>query len=185
MTDPSAIDRLRAIIRRKSFRNDREFTLASGAKSKLYFNMKPSMFDAEGAALIASAVLERTGDADYVAGLEMGAVPIVAQVVMLASLEGKPLAGFFVRKTPKSHGTQALIDGLAEGETLAGKRVLVLEDVTTSGGSAIKAVETIRAAGAQVDRVLTIIDRQEGATAAMQQAGLKLEPLLTAADFTA
>ncbi|RME68462.1 MAG: hypothetical protein D6782_01085, partial [Alphaproteobacteria bacterium] len=142
-------DRLAAIIRAKSFRNDREFTLASGRRSTVYFNMKPTMFDPEGAALIARLVLDALGDADYVAGLEMGAVPIVAQVAMMSHLtsrpstgaEGRPVAGFFVRKRPKDHGTQNLIDGLGEGVTLAGARVAVLEDVTTSGGSALQAAQ--------------------------------------------
>lgn len=183
--DAAARARLEAIIREKSFRNDREFTLASGRRSTLYFNMKSTMFDAEGSGLIARLMLARLGgDADYVAGLEMGAVPLVAQLVMLSGLEGRPVGGFFVRKKPKEHGTQALIDGLGEGVSLAGKRVLVLEDVTTSGGSAVKAVAAIRDAGATVQRVLSIVDRQEGAEEAMAQAGLTLDALFRAADFT-
>lgn len=184
-SDSAARARLAAIIREKSFRNDREFTLASGRRSTLYFNMKPTMFDPEGAGLLARLMLARLGgDADYVAGLEMGAVPLVAQLVMLSGLEGRPVGGFFVRKKPKEHGTQALIDGLGEGVSLAGKRVLVLEDVTTSGGSAVKAVAAIRDAGAMVQRVLSIVDRQEGAAEAMAQAGLTLDALFRAADFT-
>jgi orotate phosphoribosyltransferase len=88
-----------------------------------------------------------------------------------------------VRKQAKVHGTKSLIEGLPDGESLKGKRVVVVEDVTTTGGSAVKAAEAVRAEGAEVVGVVTVIDRQEGAGEAFAATGLTLTPILTLADF--
>ena len=177
--------RLIEIVRQKSFSNDREITLASGRKSMLYFNMKPTMMDPEGAAIMSELILDKLDGvpADYVGGLEMGAVPIVSMVSPASFRRGRPLHAFFVRKQPKGHGTQSLVEGLAPGETLNGKTVVVFEDVTTTGGSALKAAQVAREAGATVDTVLTLLDRQEGAKEALAGEGLKLLSLLAANDF--
>jgi orotate phosphoribosyltransferase len=185
----SARGRLIAIIKERSFQSGREIKLASGRTSTYYFNMKPTMLDAEGAHLVATLILDAIAglDADLIGGLEMGAVPIasaVAAVSHSASKEGgKPVNAFFVRKQAKEHGTRSLIEGLPDGESLKGKRVVIVEDVTTTGGSAIKAAETARAEGADVVGVVTVIDRQEGAADAFAAAGLTLTPILTLADF--
>src|SRR3981081_1743977 len=133
--------RLAEIIRRRSFGRG-EITLASGRKSDFYFNLKPTMLDAEGAALLAELTLEalRDDNVDYVGGLEMGAVPIAGAIAQLSWLKGPPTAAFFVRKKPKEHGARLAVEGLANGETLQGKRVVIVEDVTTTGGSPIKAL---------------------------------------------
>ena len=177
--------RLIEIVRKKSFSNDREITLASGRKSMLYFNMKPTMMDPEGAAIISELILDRLEGvpADYIGGLEMGAVPIVSMVGPASFRRGRPLQAFFVRKQAKGHGTQSLVEGLAPGDTLKGKTVVVFEDVTTTGGSALKAAQISREAGATVDTVLTLLDRQEGAKEALAAEGLSLMSILTAADF--
>ena len=93
------------------------------------------------------------------------------------------MAAFFGRKQAKEHGTQSLVEGLPKGETLKGRRVVILEDVTTTGGSAMKAIEAVRADGAVVERVITIVDRLEGAAGTFETAGIAFEPILTAADF--
>jgi orotate phosphoribosyltransferase len=185
MTADSKKARLIAIVRKKSFSNDREITLASGRKSTLYFNMKPTMMDPEGASLTADLIVDALAGrkVDYVGGLEMGAVPIVSMVSPASYNRGTPIRAFFVRKTAKGHGTQALIEGLAPGEALQGKHVVVVEDVTTTGGSAMKAAVAAREAGATVDTVLTLLDRQEGAAEALAEQGLELLSLLTAQDF--
>ena len=177
--------RLIEIVRQKSFSNDREITLASGRKSMLYFNMKPTMMDPEGSAIISEMVIDELDgvDVDYVGGLEMGAVPIVSMVSPASFRRGRPLKAFFVRKQAKGHGTQSLIEGLAPGDTLQGKSVVVFEDVTTTGGSALKAAQAAREAGAKVDTVLTLLDRQEGAKEALAAGRLGLMSLLTAGDF--
>jgi orotate phosphoribosyltransferase len=178
--------RLIAIIKQRSFQSGREVKLASGRTSTYYFNMKPTMLDAEGGHLVASLILDAIAGmrADLVGGLEMGAVPIAAAVAAVSHSTGTPVNAFFVRKQAKEHGTQSLIEGLPAGDTLRGKRVVIVEDVTTTGGSAIKAAETVRAAGAEVVGVVTVVDRQEGAGDAFAAARLTLTPLLTLADFT-
>lgn len=177
--------RLIEIIKARSFTTGGETKLASGRTSSFYFNMKPTMLHPEGAYLIGTLVAAALeGEAvDMVGGLEMGAVPIATAVAAVSHTRGRPLAAFLVRKQAKEHGTQSLVEGLPNGETLAGKRVVVVEDVTTTGGSAMKAVAAVRADGANVVRVMTIVDRMEGAAAAFATAGLAFTPLLTLDDF--
>ncbi len=180
-------EKLFDIISRRSFRSGREFTLASGRKSTVYFNLKPAMLDPDGARLIGAALAERAAalGADYVGGLEMGAVPLVTATAAMSAVAGRPVRAVFVRKAAKDHGTKSLIEGLAEGESLAGKRVVVVEDVTTTGGSSIKAVAVLREAGATVEDVVTVVDREEGATEAFTATGIALHALYRKSDFAA
>jgi orotate phosphoribosyltransferase len=97
--------------------------------------------------------------------------------------KGRPLPGFFVRKQVKEHGTQSLVEGLVKGETIRGKRVVIVEDVTTTGGSSLKAAEAVKAEGGSVVCVMTIVDRLEGAGETFARAGIRFEPLLTVQDF--
>ncbi|MFA5955292.1 orotate phosphoribosyltransferase [Hyphomicrobium sp.] len=177
--------RLIELIKLRSFQEGPEFKLASGKTSTFYFNMKPTMLDSEGAYLVASLILDQLQgtEADFVGGLEMGAVPIASSVAAVAFTEGRNLSAFFVRKQAKEHGTQSLVEGLAKGESMSGKKVVVVEDVTTTGGSALKAAEALKTAGADIVRVITIVDRLDGAAETFANAGLKFEPLLTLADF--
>jgi orotate phosphoribosyltransferase len=184
-SDPKAArERLKAIIAKRSFGLG-EVTLVSGRKSHFYFNLKPTMLDAEGAALLAQLALDALASEriDYVGGLEMGAVPICGAIAALSALAGKPISAFFVRKKPKEHGAKLAIEGLAPGESLKGKRVAVIEDVTTTGGSALKAVEAARDAGAEIVLVLTMVDRQEGAAETFKKAGLPFRSLYRAEEF--
>ena len=185
IADPKAARaRLRDIIAKRSFGRG-EITLASGRKSDFYFNLKPTMLDAEGAALLAQLTLDALAseELDYIGGLEMGAVPIAAAASAVSALTSSPVHAFFVRKQPKEHGAKLLIEGLMKGESLEGKRVAVIEDVTTTGGSAMKAIEAAKDAGAEVALVFTMVDRQEGATENFQQAGIKFVSLFTADEF--
>lgn len=175
--------RLTQIVTARSFRRG-DFTLASGRKSSLYFNLKPTMMDPEGAHLIATAMLDLLPPGvEYVGGLEMGAVPLAASCAAISHAEGRPVRSFFVRKQAKEYGAKAQVEGLADNESLSGRTVAMLEDVTTTGGSVIKAAEMVRAAGGTVDTVITVVDRQEGAEAALTEAGLTLKAVLTAKDF--
>jgi orotate phosphoribosyltransferase len=142
------------------------------------------MFHPEGAARVARLILDRLQGlpVDYIGGLEMGAVPLVAQVNVLSHETGRPLPGFFVRKNVKDHGTRRVIEA---ADDLRGKNVVILEDVTTTGGSAMQAVEAARSAGANVILVLSIVDREEGATAFYQQAGVPFGSLFRASEFLA
>ena len=185
LPDPlAARARLAEIIRAKSFGRG-EITLASGRKSNFYFNMKPTMLDPEGAALIAQLTLDalERERLDFVGGLEMGAVPIAGAIAAFSALAGKPLPAFFVRKKPKEHGAKLQVEGLAPGTTLKGKRVAVIEDVTTTGGSAMKAVDAARDAGAEVALVFTLVDRQEGAAEVFAAAKLAFRALFRAEEF--
>jgi orotate phosphoribosyltransferase len=185
---PAPLDderRLRDIIARRSFKTAGEFTLASGRKSSVYFNMKPTMLYPEGARLIGKLVAlhaARLG-VDLMGGLEMGAVPLVAAAAAMSAEEHRPVQAIFIRKAAKDHGTMALVEGLADGESLAGKRVLVVEDVTTTGGSSMKAVAVLRQAEAIVTDVLTIVDREEGATKAFADQAISLHALFRKSDF--
>ena len=176
--------RLADIIRQRSFGRG-EITLASGRKSDFYFNLKPTMLDPEGAALLAELTYEALKDdqLDYIGGLEMGAVPLAGAIAQLSWLKGHPIAAFFVRKKPKEHGARLAIEGLAKGESLEGKRVVVVEDVTTTGGSAMKVVEALREVRADVALVLTMVDREEGASDTFAQAGLPFRSIYKASEF--
>jgi orotate phosphoribosyltransferase len=179
--------RLIEIIRARSLARGTPVRLTSGAQSSFYFDMKPTVFDPEGAALVAGLVLEqlRRDGAGVVGGLEMGAVPIVACVVQLSFLvpASPRVQGFFVRKAAKEHGTRKLLEGVAAGIALAGKRAVIVEDVTTTGNSALAAVAAAREAGLEVGTVVTIVDRLEGAEANFARHGLALRALTTARDY--
>jgi orotate phosphoribosyltransferase len=177
--------RLIEIVRERSFSSGGEIKLVSGRTSSFYFNMKPTMLDAEGAHLIAILILEALEGAavDLIGGLEMGAVPLATAVAVASHAKGRPLQAFFVRKQAKEHGAKKLVEGLAPNESLAGKRVAILEDVTTTGGSAMKAIEAVKAEGALIERVITVVDRLEGAAGSFKAAGIPFTAILTATDF--
>lgn len=181
---PDERARLVALIRERSFRTGK-FTLASGRESNLYFNLKPTLMLPEGAFLAARGLLALTADADpdFAGGLELGAVPILGAMAAVSFAAGKPLPTFFVRKQPKEHGTKLAIEGLAEDQTLAGKRVVMVDDVTTTGGSTLKAIESARAEGAIVDHAVSVVDREEGAAENLAAIGVSLRSVLRAGDF--
>lgn len=182
MTDiTGAHARLFEIVRTKSFVRG-HVVLASGKESDHYFDMKPTMFDPEGAELLATLISARIAEtsADIVGGLEMGAVPLITPISIAARRAGRSLPGFFVRKTVKDHGTRKLVEGLSD---VAGKRVAIVEDVTTTGGSAMKAVAALQAAGATIDLVISILDREEGAAKLYADAGIPFASLFRASEF--
>ena len=151
------------------------FTLASGRSSHHYVNCKPVSLSGTGLALLGALMLEQVeAEARAVAGLTLGADPLVSAVAMRAALEGRELNALIVRKEAKGHGTGAWLEGpLPE----PGSTITVLEDVVTTGGSSLKAVKQLREAGYTVNRVVTIVDRQEGGIEAMTAAGLELRSL--------
>jgi orotate phosphoribosyltransferase len=176
--------RLLDIIAKRSFGRG-EITLASGRKSNFYFNLKPTMLDPEGAALLAELTYEAVKDDgfDYIGGLEMGAVPLAGALAQLSWMKGHPIAAFFVRKKPKDHGAKLSVEGLTKDENLNGKRVVIVEDVTTTGSSAIKAADAVREAGGEVALVLTMVDREEGAVETFRDAGIPFRSLFRASEF--
>ena len=152
-----------------------EYTLSSGKKSEHYVNCKPVTLSARGITL-ASLLMLKEVDTPYVAGLTLGADPLVSGVALVSALENKMVNALIVRKEAKGHGTQAWIEGLLPPEKT---EITVLEDVITTGGSSIEAVKRIRDVGYKVNRVVSIIDRQENgeADAAMKWADLELVSL--------
>ncbi|HLY05275.1 MAG TPA: orotate phosphoribosyltransferase [Rhizomicrobium sp.] len=172
------------LIRHRSFRQGR-FTLSSGRESSLYFNLKPTMMHPRGAYLCARAFLTRirTEHADYVGGLEMGAVPVIGSLAALSEAEGNPVPTFFVRKAAKAHGTREVIEGLGPDESLAGKRVLVLDDVATTGNAILQAASALRASHAILEAALVLVDREEGAAETLRRDGIRLLSVFRAENF--
>jgi len=152
-----------------------QFTLASGRSSEHYVNCKPVSLSGLGLALLGQLLLPHVEpDAVAVAGLTLGADPLVSAVALRAALVGRPLDALIVRKEAKGHGTGAWLEGPLPAQ---GASITVLEDVVTSGGSALKAVRQLRQEGYTVRRVVAIVDRQEGGGAALAEAGLELHSL--------
>jgi orotate phosphoribosyltransferase len=170
--------RLLAIIREKSFLTEGgPFKLASGGTSDYYLDMKPTMFSPEGINLIADIVygmLREDRGVEAVGGLELGAVPI-ANAVSMRSFSERPIDAFVVRKEKKDHGTAKKIDG----NFRANSNVVLFEDVTTRGGSVMEAVHAVRARGATVGKIITIVDRLEGAAENLAKEGIALEAVFT------
>ena len=176
--------RLADIVYDRSFGRGK-IVLSSGKESDFYFDMKPSMLDPEGASLIAKQILAevKAVDGEYIGGMEMSAVAITGAVCQHSYEQGTPVHGFFVRKEAKAHGARKKIEGLSKGESLKGKRVVVVDDVTTSGDSALKAVEACIEAGAQVVLVISIVDREDGAAESFKARDIPFKALLAASEF--
>jgi len=156
-----------------------EFTLSSGRSSEHYVNCKPVTLSGRGLTLTSMMLLGCIEeDSAAVAGLTLGADPLVSGVAVVSALDRKTLNALIVRKEPKGHGTKVWIEGPPPPE---GSKITVLEDVITTGGSAIQAVKRIRDAGYTVNRVVSIVDRQEDGEAdtAMKLAGLELYSLFS------
>ena len=150
-----------------------DFALSSGQRSSYYINGKQVSLHPQGALAIGRILLsELPTDTQAVAGLTLGADPIVSAVSVISAYEDRPIPALIVRKEPKGHGTRAYI----EGPSLpSGSLVVVLEDVVTTGQSALKAVERLRQVGYRVDQVMALVDRQQGGAELYQSAGLKFQ----------
>ena len=178
-------EQLTAILAERSARQG-EFTLASGARSTLYIDARVTAMSPDGLALIGPLGLAAIVDAgwwvvDSVGGLTLGADPVSYAIAYASALAGTPVRAFTVRKEVKGHGTGKLI----EGPFREGDRVVVIEDVITSGGSALRAVDAVASAGAVVVGVLSLVDRQEGGRERIESAGYSVRALVTAAEIVA
>jgi|TARA_B100001250_G_scaffold320145_1_gene283044 orotate phosphoribosyltransferase len=157
-----------------------EYTLSSGKKSEHYVNCKPVTLSGRGLTL-ASLLMLMHVETDVVAGLTLGADPLVSGVSLVSALDKRMVNGLIVRKEAKGHGTGAWIEGPLPSE---GSKITVLEDVVTTGGSALKAVEKLRDAGYKVERVVALVDRQEGGRDAIVEAGLELCSIFSLKEIT-
>ena len=181
MYDSSA---LKSMILEKSLRFG-DFTLSSGKKATFYLDCRQITLDSVGAKLIGEGILDLLRQEKTlpkaVGGMSIGADPITAAVITVAAYEGVPMKGFMVRKQSKDHGTGKFV----EGPLLANDHVVIVEDVVTTGGSSLEAIERVEAVGAVVDGVIAIIDRQEGGAEAFRARGYSLRSLFTIRDFIA
>ena len=171
---------LQQLVRDKALKFG-DFTLASGKQAKFYLDCRQITLDAQGARLIGEGMLDLLGDnmPARVGGMAIGADPITAAILTLAGIRNVPLRGVMVRKEPKQHGTGKLV----EGPFQPGESIVIVEDVVTTGGSSLKAIEHCEAAGLKVERVLAIIDRLEGGREAFAARGYELTTLFTIRDF--
>lgn len=171
--------RLAEIIIRKSFqyRENPLFTLASGRTSNYYFNCKPTTLDPEGMNLIGNIIFDMLEDSKVTAtgGLTLGADPIANAISVISYQRGRPIKSFIVRKEVKAHGTKNKI----EGNVNKGERVAILDDVITTGGSTIAAIEKARDYGLVIDRVITLIDREEGGKENIEKYVSNVYPVFT------
>ncbi len=171
-------DRLKELFRDRALQFG-DFTLASGKKSTYYVNSKKVLFHAEAITLLGEQLYDATKDLDFqaIGGLEVGAIPMAAAALTAFHRAGRHLEGFFVRKQAKEHGSKERL----EGQVKAGDKVVVIDDVLTTGGSVVQAIEAVEALGASVVRVVCICDRLQGAREAL--AKYDFRPLFTIRDF--
>ncbi len=172
--------RLLELVQRDAFQTG-EFTLASGQKSHYYIDGRLLTLSSDGAHVLAQVILamiegERI---DAVGGMTMGADPIIGAVLAVADLQGRELAGFICRKEQKQHGTGRQV----EGNLQPGHRVLMVEDVVTTGGSTLRAMDAVEAAGGEVIRVIAMVDRLAGASEAFEKRGVRFTPIFTVKDL--
>lgn len=158
-----------------------DFTLASGKQASFYLDCRKVTLDARGALLIGAGMLELLADdmPPLVGGMAIGADPITGSILTLAGTRKLALRGIIVRKEAKAHGTGKFV----EGPYQAGEKVVIVEDVVTTGGSSLLAIERCEAVGLKVERVLAIIDRLEGGREAFADRGYELSTLFTVRDF--
>jgi len=179
-------ERLRRLIQILSYREG-TFTLTSGKTSDFYIDCKQTTLSAEGAYLCGrlfhARILESGLEIMGVGGMTLGADPLVTATSVVSYLEGRPIPAFIIRKEPKGHGTGSWIEGRAN--IPEGSMVTLVEDVVTTGGTLVKAIERTRAEGYRVGQVLTVVDREEGGTEALRDAGFQLSALFTRQDIQA
>lgn len=179
-TAASATDELLRLIRLHAY-EEREVTLRSGRKSNFYVDCKQAVLRADGhfltGVVMLEALREHCPDVEAVGGLTMGADPLVSAVSTVSWVMGHPIHGFYIRKEPKAHGTQQWVEG---AKTLdRGCRVVILEDVCTTGTSAITAAERARDAGMDVRMILALVDREEGGSEEIAKHALRFESVFT------
>jgi orotate phosphoribosyltransferase len=178
-----ARQQLLELLRVKSFRYSpgKPFKLVSGRESPYYIDCRPTTHNAQGLALIGEIFfgLIRDLKVDAIGGLTMGADPIAHATALTSYVQGQPVNAFAVRQKPKEHGT----GGLLVGDVTPGDRVVVVEDVVTTGGSALRAVAAAREFGLTVVKVLILVDRQEGGKEAVAKAVPEVEAVFTIADL--
>jgi orotate phosphoribosyltransferase len=179
--DLSSLRQILLVLFAKLAYQEGDFLLSSGQRSSYYINGKQVTLTGEGALAIGRLLLAMLPEnTQAVAGLTLGADPIVSAVSVVSAYENKPIPALIVRKEAKGHGTKAYIEG---PNLPSGANVVVLEDVVTTGKSATLAVERLRDAGYSVDRIIAIVDREQGGAEFYQSVGLQFQSLFTIAEI--
>jgi len=178
------VDRLLKLLLERGFRRG-EFVLSSGKTSDFFIDCKPAVLSAEGHALVGEALLDRIrdviGPVSAVAGVELGGCPLASAVASASWGRGEPIDAVYIRKSGKQHGTRKMLEG---ADRLGpGARLVIVEDTVTTGGSTLRAVEAVRAAGFEVAGVIALVDRLEGGASAIRDAGLTFSSLYDRSDF--
>jgi len=177
-------EKLFLLLREKGFKKGK-FLLTSGKESDFYIDCRPVALDPEGAYLVGKLFFERLKSSldqvRAVGGMTLGADPIATAVSLVSYLEGKPIPAFLIRKEAKKHGRGLWIEGIQN--LPEGTGVAIVEDVVTTGGSTIKAIERAKEEGLRVVRVLAMVDRDEGGREILKSYGYEIESLFTRHDF--
>jgi orotate phosphoribosyltransferase len=172
-------EKLKSIIREKSYEK-RKVILSSGLESDFYFDGKQTTLHAQGGYLTGKLFFEAICDIDGVegvGGMTLGADPIATATSVVSCLEGRPVPAFIIRKEPKGHGTGAWLEG--RKNLAPGSRVVIVEDVVTSGGSSLKAIKRAEEEGLKVLGVVTLVDREEGGRENIEKEGYWLKAIFT------
>jgi orotate phosphoribosyltransferase len=177
-------DALLSLLRDRSFRRG-TFVLTSGRESDFFIDCKPAVLAAEGHRLAGRVLLDAIDalgvEPDAVAGVELGGCPLASAVSLTSAIDARPIDAIYVRKAKKGHGTGRSIEG---AERLPpGAKVVIVEDTVTTGGSTLRAVESLRSEGFEVVAVLAVVDRSEGGEDAIRGAGLRYASIYTRRDF--
>jgi len=177
-------DELFELIRARSFGRGK-IMLASGRESDFYFDLRPTTLHPAGATCVGELIADAVEGmpVEFVGGLESGAVPIATAVAVASHRRGGNIQAFFVRKKAKEHGAKKMVEGLPKGQTLKGRNVVIVDDVMTTGGSSVQAINAVREEGANILLVLTIVDRLEGAAETFAAEKLPFRALYTADEF--
>jgi orotate phosphoribosyltransferase len=175
--------RLIELLRERSFER-KKVILASGKESDFFIDCKQTILTAEGHALVGELLFDLIRElptADAVAGVELGGCPLASAVSLVSFQRGKDLPAFYVRKERKDHGSAKLVEG--DRSLRPGIRVALLEDVITTGGSSLKAVDALKKVGAEVVGIAALVDRMEGGAETIRAQGLPLVSLTSRTDF--
>jgi len=181
--DETRRQRLLALLRERSFER-KKVILASGRESDFFVDCKQTVLTAEGHALVGELMFQALADVpecDAVGGVELGGCPLASAVSLVSHQHGRDLPALYVRKERKDHGSAKMVEG--DKALFPGIRVVLLEDVITTGGSSLRAVQALEAVGAKVVGILSIVDRQEGGAKTIAEAGLPLVSLTVKSDF--
>ncbi len=175
-------ERLRDILKQKSYLRNGPYTLSSGEQSDVFFDVKMTSLDPEGATLAADLILDRVEGQNVraVGGLAIGACPLVSAICVRSHARGTGIAAFYVRKELKDHGTKKKIEGL---DLKPGDRVAIVDDVATKGGAMLDAIHAVRDLGCTIAKAIVIVDREQGAKERLAEEGYDLESLFTRSDL--